>query len=118
MLTADIIFVVALILMAGCNLYVAPRIKADRIAMQWSVGGNPTWHAPKLAAMWGPSALAVLIRLVVWAAQTYTPDKVHGVEIGLTLFSAIILVVHVITLKIAAGGGQSHRQAELTDQQN
>jgi len=118
MLTADIVFVVALILMAGCNLYFAPRIKADRIAMQWSVSGNPTWHAPKLAAMWGPLALAVVIRLVIWAAQNTTPDKVHGVEIGLILFSAIILVVHVITLKIAAGGGQSHRQAELTDQQN
>jgi len=86
--------------------------------MQWSVSGNPTWHAPKLAAMWGPLALAVIIRLVIWAAQNTTPDKMHGVEIGLILFSAIILVVHVITLKIAAGGGQSHRQAELTDQQN
>jgi len=113
MLTADIVFVAALILMAGCNLYFAPRITADRIAMQWGVGGNPTWHAPKLAAMWGPLALAVLIRLAIWAAQTYTPDKVHGAEIGLILFSAIILVVHVITLRIA-GGGQSRRQAELT----
>ena len=52
--------------------------------------------------MWGPLAFAVLIRLVIWVAQIYTPDKVHGVEIGLILYSAIILAVHVITLKIAA----------------
>jgi len=102
MITADIVFVRALILMAGCNLYFAPRIKADRIAMQWSFGGNPTWHAPKLAGMWGPLAFAVVIRLAILAAQSYSPDKVHGVEIGLILFSAIIVVVHVITLKIAA----------------
>ena len=102
MLTADIAFVAALLLMAGCNLYFAPRITADRIAMQWSVSGNPTWSAPKLAAMWGPLAFAVVIRLAIWAAQNTTPDKVHGVEIGLTLFSAIIVVVHLITLKIAA----------------
>ena len=102
MLTADIVFVAALIVMVGCNLYFTPRIKADRIAMQWSFGGNPTWSAPKLAGMWGPVAFAVLIRLVIWAAQTYTPDKVHGVEIGLTLYSVVMLAVHVMTLKIAA----------------
>jgi hypothetical protein len=102
MLTADIVFFAALIVMAGCNLYFAPRIKADRIGMQWGFGGTPTWYAPRLAGMWGPLGFAVLIRLVIWAAQIYTPDKVHGVEIGLILFSAIILAVHVITLKIAA----------------
>ena len=102
MFTADIIFFAALLVMAGCNLYFAPRIKADRIAMQWRFGGTPSWYAPRLAGMWGPLTFAVLIRLVIWAAQIYTPDKVHGVEIGLILFSAIILAVHVITLKIAA----------------
>ena len=102
MITADIVFIVALILMAGCDLYFAPRIKADRIAMQWNFSGNPTWYAPKLAGMWGPLAFAVVIRLAILAAQIYSPDRVHSVEIGLILFSAIILVAHVITLKIAA----------------
>jgi hypothetical protein len=102
MLTADIVFVAALIVMAGCNLYFAPRIKGDRIAMQSSFGGNPSWYAPKLAGMWGPLGFAVLIRSVIWAAQTYTPDKVHGAEIGLALYSVIILAVHITTLKIAA----------------
>jgi hypothetical protein len=102
MLTADIVFVAALIVMAGCNLYFAPRINADRIAMQWSFGGSQTWHAPKLMGMWGPLAFAVFVRSVIWAAQTYAPDKVHGADIGLILFSAIILAVHIVTLKIAA----------------
>jgi hypothetical protein len=35
-------------------------------------------------------------------AQTWTPDKVHGAEIGLTLASAVIVVAHFVTLKIAA----------------
>ena len=101
MLAADIVFLAALVAMVGCNLYFAPLIKADRIAMQWSFGGNPTWCAPKLAGMWGPLAFADLVRLVIGATQIYAPDKVHGAEIGLALFSAIVLAVHVITLKIA-----------------
>ena len=70
--------------------------------MQWSVGGHPTWYALRLAAIWGPLAFAVFIRLVIAAAQDYTPDKVHGVEIGLSLYSAIMLAEHVVTLKVAA----------------
>lgn len=101
MLTADIALVAALFVMAGSNLHFAPRIKADRIAMQWSLGGIPAWSAPKLAAMWGPLVFAVVIRMTIWAAQTYAPDKVHGAEIGLTLFSAIIVVVHVVMLRSA-----------------
>jgi hypothetical protein len=93
MLTADIVFLATLLVMGGCNLYFAPRIKAGRIAMQWNFGGNPIWSAPKLAGMWGPLAFAVLIRLAIGAAQIYAPDKVHGVEIGLALYSAIILAV-------------------------
>ncbi|MEA2924199.1 MAG: hypothetical protein QOD25_1321, partial [Alphaproteobacteria bacterium] len=45
---------------------------------------------------------AVLIRLVIGVVQIYAPDKLHGVEIGLILYSAIILAVHILTLKIAA----------------
>jgi hypothetical protein len=97
----DLAFVVALAVMAGCNLYFAPRIKGDRIAMHWSFRGEPTWYAPKLAGLWGLLAFALFIRLVIWAAQTYAPDKVHGAEIGLTLFSVIIAVAHFVTLKVA-----------------
>jgi hypothetical protein len=102
MLKADIAFAAALIAMIACNVYFAPRTKSNRIAMQWSLGGKPTWYAPRLAGMWGPLAFAVVIRLVIWAAQTWTPDKVHGAEIGLTLASAVIVVTHFVTLKIAA----------------
>jgi hypothetical protein len=102
MLTADIVFVAALIVMVGCNFYFWPRINADCVAMQWSFGGNPIWHAPKLAAIWGPLVFAFVIRLVILAAQIYAPDKVHGIEIGLSLFSFIILAVHIVTIKSAA----------------
>ena len=98
----DLAFVIALVVMAGFNLYFAPRIKGDRIAMQWSFGGKPTWYASKLAGMWGPIAFAVVVRLVIWAAQTYTPDKVHGVDIGLVLFSVVIAAAHAVTLKVAS----------------
>jgi hypothetical protein len=102
MLTADIAFTAALIAMIACNVHFAPRIKSDRIAMQWSLGGKPTWYAPKLAGLWGPPAFAVLVRLAIWAAQTWTPDKVHGADIGLTLASAVIVVAHFATLRVAA----------------
>jgi len=53
----DLALVIALAVMAGCNLHFAPRIKGDRIAMQWSFAGKPTWYASKLAGMWGHSGL-------------------------------------------------------------
>lgn len=105
MVTADIAFVAALLVMTACNLYFAPRIGA-RVAMQWSFRGEPTWHAPKLAALWGPLAFAVLIRLVILLGMTYTPDKVHGPEIGVLLLSIVIAAVHAGTLAAAARKAQ------------
>ncbi len=102
MLTADIAFTAALIAIIACNVYFAPRIKSDRIAMQWSLGGKLTWYAPRRAGLWGPLAFAVFVRLAIWAVQTWTPDKVHGAEIGLTFASAFFVVAHFVTLKIAA----------------
>ena len=97
----DIAFVMSLGVMLVANLYYGPRVQANKIAMQWSFGGKPTWYATKTAGMWGPLALAVLVRLLIWAVQTYTPDKVYGVDIGLTMFAVIIAIVHVVTLKVA-----------------
>lgn len=102
MLTADIAFLAALAVMVGCNLYFSPRIASERIAMQWGFDGKPTWYAPKLAAMWGMVAFAVIIRLVIYLAMTSMPDKVHGPEIGLLLFSIIVAATHVFTLAVAA----------------
>jgi hypothetical protein len=101
MLAADIAFAAALLVMIGCNLYFAPRI-GERVAMQWSLRGEPTWHAPKLAALWGPVAFVVLIRLVVYLAMTYTPDKAHGPEIGVLGVSVIAAAAHFGTLYAAA----------------
>jgi hypothetical protein len=39
----DLAFLIALAVMVGLNLYFGPRIKGDRIAMQWSFRGKPTW---------------------------------------------------------------------------
>lgn len=98
----DLAFLIALAVMVGLNLYFGPRIKGDRIAMQWSFRGKPTWYASKLAGMWWPVAFAVIIRLLIWAAQTYTPDNVHGVDIGLVLFSVVTAAAHAVTLKVAS----------------
>jgi hypothetical protein len=42
------------------------------------------------------------VRLLIWAAMTYVPDKVNGPEIGLLLFSIIVAVVHLWMLRSAA----------------
>lgn len=102
MLTADVVFVAALAVMVGLNVYFAPRIKADRIAMQWSFDGKPTWHASKLVGMWGLLVAAVAIRLAIWAFQTYAPDNVHGAEVGLLFLSGVIVITHFITLRAAS----------------
>src|SRR5262245_32457225 len=102
MLAADIAFIAALAVMVGANLYFAPRIAGERVAMQWGFDGKPTWTAPKRAAMWGAVAFAVAIRLAIYLAMTYTPDKVHGPEIGVLFFSIITAGAHIYTLAVAA----------------
>ncbi|WP_156042137.1 DUF1648 domain-containing protein [Bradyrhizobium sp. URHD0069] len=99
---ADYAFWPAVASMAGCNLYFGPRIRYNRMAMQWGFNGQPTWYAPKALGLWGMVAFALAIRLLIWAASTYVPEKLHGADIGLLLFSVIVAVVHVITLRAAA----------------
>jgi hypothetical protein len=53
LLPADYIFGAAVALVVGCNLYFGPRIKRERVAMQWRSDGKPTWYAPKWVALWG-----------------------------------------------------------------
>jgi uncharacterized protein DUF1648 len=102
MLAADYVFWPAVGLIAGCNLYFGPRIRSDRIAMQWGFDGEPTWYAPKAIGLWGMVAFALAVRLLIWAASTYVPEKVHGAETGLLLFSVVVAAVHVLTLRAAA----------------
>jgi hypothetical protein len=97
MLTADVVLVAALMVMIGATVYFAPRVK-ERVAMQWGFDGKPTWHAPKLAAMWGPVAVLVIVRLLIYLAMTYTPDKVHGPEIGVLVLSIVAAGAHLFTL--------------------
>ncbi|AMN42683.1 DUF1648 domain-containing protein [Rhodoplanes sp. Z2-YC6860] len=101
MLAADLAFLAALAVMIGANLYFAPKV-GGRIAMQWGFDGKPTWYAPKRVAMWGMVALALMVRLLIYFAMTYTPERVHGPEIGLLLASIIIAAVHIGILAVAA----------------
>jgi hypothetical protein len=39
--------------------------------------------------------------LLIWAASTYIPEKVHGVEIGLSIGSVILLAGYLMTLVAA-----------------
>ena len=101
MLAADIAFLFAVALLVAANLYFGPRIKSERLAMQWGFDGKPTWYAPKPVALWGIVAFALVVRLFVWAAMTYTPDTVHSPEIGLLLFSLVVIVAHAFILRAA-----------------
>ena len=105
MLTADYLFIAALAFVAACSIVYAPRIRANRVAMQWDLDGDPTWHAPKWLALSGTALLMLLVRLIIWAGMTYTPALVHGPEIGLALCSIIAAAVHWFVLSRAAKAG-------------
>jgi hypothetical protein len=102
MLDADYAFWPAVVFISGCNLYFGPRIRSDRMAMQWGFNGEPTWYALKAVGLWGMVVFALAVRLLLWAVSTYVPEKVHGAEIGLLLFSVVVAVVHMLTLRAAA----------------
>lgn len=102
MLTADTVFLCALAVVVACSLFFAPRIRTNRVAMQWRLDGKPTWHAPKWLALWWPVPLLLLVRLIIWAGMTWTPALVHGPETGLALASIIIAAAHVFVLVRAA----------------
>jgi hypothetical protein len=94
MLSADIVFLIAVGFVIACNLYFEPRIKSDGIAMQWGLDGKPTWSAPKRWALWGMVAFMVAVRAFIWASMTYMPEKVHSPELGVMLFSIIVALSH------------------------
>jgi hypothetical protein len=102
MLTADYVFWLAVSFIVACNLYYGPRIKSDRIAMQWGLDGKPTWHAPKLIALWGTVAFALIARLTIWAAMTYAPSWTNSPETALLLFSVVLAIIHFWILSAAS----------------
>jgi hypothetical protein len=101
LLAADYVFGAAVALVVGCNLYFGPRINRERVAMQWRSDGKPTWYASKWVALWGTVLFLLAVRLVIWLASTYAPQSVHGAELGIVLFSAIVTAAHVFVLKAA-----------------
>jgi len=99
--TADYVFGAAVALIVGCNLYFGPRLRRERVAMQWRSDGTPTWHAPKWVALWGIVPFMLGVRLIIWLASAYAPQTVHGAELGIVLFSVIVAAAHVFVLKMA-----------------
>jgi hypothetical protein len=101
LLSADYVFGAAVALVVGCNLYFGPRIKRERVAMQWGSDGKPTWYAAKSLAMWGMVPFMVAIRLFIWLTSTYAPQSVHGAELGIVVFSLVATAAHIFVLKMA-----------------
>ena len=101
MLTADYAFWSAIVFMAGCSLFFAPRIRSDRMAMQWGFDGKPTWSAPKAIGLWVTVVLALLTRLLIWVAMAYFPQTVHGAEPGLLMASIVFVASHLFVLVAA-----------------
>jgi hypothetical protein len=79
-----------------------PRIKSDRIAMQWGFDGKPSWSAPKAIGLWSMVVLALLTRLLIRAAMTWFPQLVHGAEAGLLMASIIFAASHLYVLVVAS----------------
>jgi hypothetical protein len=102
MMMADYAFWPAIVFMAGCSLFFAPRIKSDRMAMQWGFDGKPTWSAPKAVGLWATVVLALLTRLLIWVAMTCFPQAVHGAEAGLLIASIVFAASHLFVLAAAA----------------
>jgi hypothetical protein len=102
MLTADYAFVGALLVVIACNLYFAPRIRSDKIAMQWGLDGKPTWYAPRWLGLWGVIPFMLAVRFFIWAAVIYTPQYVHGVDPGILGFSVAMVVCQLYILSKAA----------------
>jgi heme/copper-type cytochrome/quinol oxidase subunit 2 len=73
LLSADYVFVAAIAIVIGCNFYFGPRIRRERIAMQWGSDGKPTWHARRWVALWWMIPFMIAARCIVWLASTYAP---------------------------------------------
>jgi len=101
LLPADYVFAAAVALVIGCNLYFGPRIKRERVAMQWGLDGKPTWYAPKQMALWGMVLFMLAVRLFIWLAVAYAPQTVHGLQPGIVGFSVITVAVQIFVLKMA-----------------
>jgi len=101
MLAADYVFGAAILIVIGCTLYFGPKIKGERIAMQWGVDGKPTWTAPKQIGLWWMVAFMLAVRLFIWAASTYVPARVHGVDAGIIGLSVIAVGAHLYVLMAA-----------------
>jgi hypothetical protein len=45
--------------------------------------------------MWGMVAFMAAVRLFIWLPSTYAPQRVHGVQLGIVIFSVIAAGSHL-----------------------
>lgn len=102
---ADIIFAAAVIVVIAASFYFAPRIRSERVAMQWDFRGNPTWYAPKRIALWGTVAFMLAMRLFIFLAETYLPQHVNRVELGIAGAGIVLAAAHLFILWKAERAG-------------
>jgi len=106
---ADYVFGAAIALVVGSSFHLGPRIKGERVAMQWGFNDRPTWYAPKWVALWGTVAFMLAIRLFVWLASSYVPQSLHRAELGLAGFSVVVTAAHIFVLKMAEEAAKDRR---------
>jgi hypothetical protein len=99
---ADYVFWAAIAVMIAASIFFAPRIARDRIVMQWALDGRPVWHGPRWLGLWGLIGFALALRLMIWAAMTWAPDRVHGTDLGLMIMAVTVTISHLLVLARAA----------------
>ncbi|CAO4143766.1 DUF1648 domain-containing protein [Methylorubrum thiocyanatum] len=45
-------YLAMMVVVSLLNLYCAAHVRTEKIPMQWNLGGQPTWFAPKLIGLW------------------------------------------------------------------
>jgi predicted membrane-bound mannosyltransferase len=98
LISAILIACVTMIALIWLSLRADRRLKhLERLPMQWSLSGNPTWSAPRRIALSFTPALAalVLIAAVISVALLEPHPGQDGLEIPVVLFlAASLLATH------------------------
>jgi hypothetical protein len=95
----DAVFVVALALIAGMNVYYARRIKTDRIPMHFIGDEVAMWFMPKLAGLWFSLFFLIVCRLLIVAAQASMPAYVHPLDITVLLLALAGVYGHFVHMR-------------------
>lgn len=96
-LAAQGFYLGALAVMAGINVYAAPRIATERVPMQWNLSGDPTWYASKPVGLWFTVAVMTIVggSLLLKVRQPESGVGDWLTVIGVGAFVAAVHVWHV-----------------------